>query len=58
MDMKNISEEYKAILTVIEASFEAMIEVLNLTPEQTKEFYELMDDKIFQKTNHPELIRK
>jgi len=45
-------------MLLIELSFEAMMEVLNFTPEQTKEFYELVDDKIFKKTNHPEYIRK
>jgi hypothetical protein len=58
MDTKDIPKEYISILNIIESGFEALIEVLELSEEQKKEFYELMDDKLFLKANRPDLVRK
>ncbi len=46
MDTKIISKEDETLLMIMETSFEAMMEVLNFTPEQKEQFHILSTQKL------------
>lgn len=59
MDTKTtVSREHEALLMIMESNFEALMEVLNFTPEQKTAFNQISSDKLRNKVEEKNEIFK